>query len=107
MRLGYNISPIRASIFLNLFFNLFFINIKYMAKLDVIKFYLVSLNFEAGIVLSLFLISGDFVFKLRSSYKIVLMKKECIGHSDVLTKPNIPVTSRITHTTSDYLAVSL
>ena len=33
-----------------------------MGKLDVLKFYLVLLISEAGIVLSLFLIFGDFEF---------------------------------------------
>ena len=44
-------------------------------KLDVLKFYLVPINFEAGIVLRLFLIFGD--FDPRCSHKIVLIKKEC------------------------------
>ena len=42
-----------------------------MLKLDVLKFYIVALNSEAGTVLSLFLIFGD--FDPRCSYK-----KECI-----------------------------
>ena len=45
-------------------------------KLDVLKIYLVLLISEAGIVLSLFLIFGD--FEPRCSYKTVLIKKEYI-----------------------------
>ncbi len=45
-----------------------------MVKLIVLKFYIVcAINSEAGIVLSLFLIFGD--FEPRCSYKIVLIKK--------------------------------
>ena len=47
-----------------------------MLKLDVLKFNLVSLVLEAGFVLSLFLIFGD--FEPRCSYKIVLIKKKSV-----------------------------
>ena len=48
-----------------------------MAKLDVLKFYIVSLILRLGLFInSLLLIFGD--FEPRCSYKIVLIKKECI-----------------------------
>ena len=49
-------------------------------KLDVLKFYLLPIDFEAGIVLSLYLIFAD--FESRRSHKIVLIKKECAKTND-------------------------
>ena len=46
-----------------------------MVKFDVLKFYLESFIPEAGIVLGLFPIFGD--FEPRRSYKTVLREKEC------------------------------
>ena len=48
---------------------------EYMAKVNVLKFYF-AINSEAGIFPSLFLIFS--VFEPRCSYKIVLIKKECV-----------------------------
>ena len=47
-----------------------------MMKFDVHKILPCVIRSEAGIVLSLFLIFND--FEPRCSYKIVLIKKECI-----------------------------